>query len=59
MYLARFSYGVLPVHRQQALASSEVEAARAGGLKNRLPVPLTRGRGGAALQFEVEPTATS
>ena len=49
MYLARFSYDVLPANRQRAvdLIRREVEAAR-------LLVPLTRGQGGAALQFEVE-----
>lgn len=58
MYLARFSYDVLPVNRQRALGfiRQEVEAARAQGLKARLLVPLTRGQGGAALQFEVELT---
>lgn len=58
MYLARFSYDVLPINRQRALGfiRREVEAARAQGLKARLLVPLTRGQGGAALQFEVELT---
>src|SRR5216683_885254 len=57
MYLARFSYDVLPVNRQRALdfIRREVEAARGNGLNARLLVPLTRGHGdGAALQFEVE-----
>jgi hypothetical protein len=57
MYLARFSYCVLPVNRQRALdfIRREVEAARSNGLNARLLVPLTRGQGdGAALQFEVE-----
>ena len=56
MYLARFSYDVLPVNRRRAFEfiRQEVEAARAQGLKARLLVPLTRGQGGAALQFEVE-----
>ena len=57
MYLARFSYCVLPVNRQRALdfIRREVEAARGNGLNARLLVPLTRGHGdGAALQFEVE-----
>jgi len=59
MFLARFSYDVLPVNRQSAIGfiRREVEAARAGGLKARLLVPLTRGPGGAGLQFEVELTA--
>lgn len=59
MYLARFSYDVLPVDRQRALdlIRQEVEAARKAGLTARLLVPLTRGQGGAALQFEVELTS--
>lgn len=59
MYLARFSYDVLPVDRQRALdfIRREVEAARAQGLNARMLVPLTRGQGGAALQFEVELTS--
>ena len=57
MYLARFSYDVLPVDRQRAIdfIRREVEAARGNGLAARLLVPVTRGHGdGAALQFEVE-----
>lgn len=57
MYLARFSYDVLPINRQRAVdfIRREVEAARGNGLNARLLVPLTRGQGqGAALQFEVE-----
>ena len=57
MYLARFSYDVLPVNRQSAIdfIRREVEAARGNGLNARLLVPMTRGHGnGAALQFEVE-----
>ncbi|CAA9282378.1 MAG: hypothetical protein AVDCRST_MAG04-3823 [uncultured Acetobacteraceae bacterium] len=58
MYLARFSYDLLPVDRDRAMGfiRREVEAARAEGLNARLLVPLTRGEGGAALQFEVELT---
>jgi hypothetical protein len=58
MFLARFSYEILPVNRQRAveLIRREVEAARGKGLNARLLVPLTRGQGGAALQFEVELT---
>jgi hypothetical protein len=58
MYLARFSYDVLPVNRQRAVdfIRREVEAARSNGLNARLLVPLTRGHGGVALQFEVELT---
>jgi hypothetical protein len=56
MYLARFSYDVLPINRQRAIdfIRSEVEAARQTGLSARLLVPLTRSHGGAALQFEIE-----
>jgi hypothetical protein len=56
MYLARFSYDVLPVNRDRAmdLIRQEVEAAGRHGLPARLLVPMTRGHGGAALQFEVE-----
>jgi hypothetical protein len=59
MYLARFSYDVLPVNRQRAIEfiRREVAAAGANGLNARLLVPLTRGHGGAALQFEVELTS--
>ena len=35
----------------------EVQAARSVGLDARLLIPLTRGEGGAALQFEVELTS--
>ncbi|HEX5477535.1 MAG TPA: hypothetical protein VFX09_06745, partial [Burkholderiales bacterium] len=52
-----FSYDVLPADRQQAMdfIRREVEAAGKNGLKARLLVPMTRGRGdNAALQFEVE-----
>jgi hypothetical protein len=56
MYLARFSYDVLPTDRERAIAliRREVEAARRTGRNARLLVPLTRGHGGAALQFEVD-----
>ena len=57
MYLARFSYDLLPINRQRAVdfIRREVEAARAKGLNARLLVPLTRGPGqGASLQFEIE-----
>jgi hypothetical protein len=59
MYLARFSYDVLPVNRQRAidLIRREVEAAHRDGFNARMLVPLTRGRGGAALQFEIELTS--
>ncbi len=57
MYLARFSYDVLPINRQRAVdfIRREVNAARKNGLNARLLVPLTRGPGqGASLQFEIE-----
>lgn len=56
MYIARFSYSVLPLNRQRAieLIGREAQAAQDNGLSARLLVPLTRGPGGAALQFEVE-----
>ena len=56
MYIARFSYHVLPINRQRAIEfiHREVEAATRKNLKARLLVPLTRSHGGAALQFEVE-----
>ena len=56
MYVARFSYDVVPTDRQRALEciNREVQAAREHGLVARLLVPLTRSQGGAALQFEVE-----
>src|SRR5215472_11206991 len=57
MYVARFSYDVLPVNRQQALEfiRRERQAAEQSGLNARILVPLTRGQGGgAALQFELE-----
>jgi hypothetical protein len=59
MYLARFSYDLLPVDRHRAMEfiRRELDAARRQGLNARLLVPLTRGEGGAALQFEVELTS--
>lgn len=56
MYLARFSYDVLPVNRDRAVnfILREVKAARGRGLNARMLVPLTRGMGCAALQFEIE-----
>ena len=59
MYLARFSYDVLPINRGRAieLIRREAEAARSNGLNARLLVPLTRGLGQPALQFEVELTS--
>ena len=59
MYIARFSYEVLPINRQRAVdfIRREVEAARANGLTARMLVPLTRGLTGPALLFEVELTS--
>ena len=60
MYLARFSYDVLPVNRDRAIEfiRREVEAAKGKGLNARLLVPLTRGPSGTpALQFEIELTS--
>jgi hypothetical protein len=60
MYLARFSYDVLPVNRDRALEfiRREVQAAKGKGLSARLLVPLTRGSSGApSLQFEIELTS--
>lgn len=56
MYVVRFAYDVLPVDRDRAIAliRREVEAARRRGLTARLLVPLTRGRGEPALEYEVE-----
>ena len=56
MYVARFSYTFAPIHRKRALEflREEKAAAEKMGLTARVLVPLTRGRDGAALQFEVE-----
>jgi hypothetical protein len=56
MYIARFSYDLLPSNRQQGMSfiRREVQAARDAGLSARLLVPLTRAQGAAALQFEIE-----
>jgi hypothetical protein len=58
MYIARFSYEILPANRHRALEfiDREVQAAQRNGLNARLLVPLTRGYSGAALQFEIELT---
>jgi hypothetical protein len=58
MYLARFSYEISPVDRQQAIdfIRREVKAALDRGLHARLLVPLTRSHGGPALQFEIQVT---
>ena len=59
MYLARYSYHVLPVNRQRALEFIRKEAAAARGKRfnTRVLVPLTRGGEAASLQFEVELTS--
>ena len=56
MYLARFSYDVLPSNRRRALEfiRRELDAARKKNLQARVLVPLTRAHGAPALQFEVE-----
>ncbi len=56
MYVARFSYAIKPIDRDRALdlLGQEVRAAREQGMAARLLVPLTRGAGGPALQYEVE-----
>jgi hypothetical protein len=53
MYLARFSYDLLPINRERAIdfIRREMEAAQKEGLNARLLVPLTRGdSGGAAVR---------
>jgi hypothetical protein len=59
MYIARFSYSVLPINRQRAIdfIRREVDSAQRNELNARLLVPLTRGHGGPALQFEIELTS--
>jgi hypothetical protein len=59
MFIARFSYDVLPADRPKALefVRHEVQAARADGLDARMLIPLTRGHGGPALVFEVTLTS--
>ncbi|MYZ48259.1 hypothetical protein [Propylenella binzhouense] len=56
MYIARFSYDVLPVDRGQAMEfiRRELDEAREAGLSARLLVPFTRGPDCPALQFEIE-----
>jgi hypothetical protein len=60
MYVARFSYDLMPINGQQGIdfVRKEVETALRNGLNARLLVPLTRGQGGGpALQFELELTS--
>lgn len=54
MYLMRFAYDLLPANREKAVAliRREVDAAKPRGLRARLLIPLTRGRGDAALQYD-------
>ena len=56
MYVARFSYDVLPINRERAIdfIRREVKTASRARLKGRLLVPLTRAHAGSSLQFEVE-----
>ena len=56
MFIARFSYDLMPTSRQKALefTQQELPAARDSGFNDRILVTLTRGHAdGAALQFEV------
>lgn len=59
MYLVRFSYDVLPSNRQKAIEfiRREMKAALEQGLTAKVLIPITRGHGGAALQFEMELTS--
>src|ERR1700745_3648593 len=56
MYIARFSFDVLPINRQEAIdfIHREVAAATGQALKARLLIPVTRAHESASLQFEVE-----
>ncbi|HEY0801342.1 MAG TPA: hypothetical protein VGD54_10900 [Steroidobacteraceae bacterium] len=56
MYVARFSYSVMPANRQRAIEfiRQELRAAARVPLKARMLVPLTRAQGGPSLQFELE-----
>jgi hypothetical protein len=55
MYIARFSYRIMPTDRERALEllGQEVAAAREQGHEARLLIPLTRPPGGPALQYEL------
>lgn len=54
MHVARSSHAIKPICRGRALALLEREvAAQEQGMAARLLVPLTRGAGGPALQYEV------
>jgi hypothetical protein len=56
MYLVRFCYDLKPASRNAAIETirKEVEAAKLQGLQARLLIPQTRGREGAALEYELE-----
>jgi len=56
MYIARFSYDVLPINQRQAVdfIHRDVEVAARVPLNARLLVPLRRAHEAASLQFEVE-----
>ena len=56
MFVIRFSYFLMPANRNKAIEMirQEVEAAKAKGIESRLLIPLSRGRGGAALEYEIE-----
>jgi hypothetical protein len=56
MYIARFSYDLLPSNRQKGIEfiRREVKAARDKGLTAKLLIPVTRAQDGHALQFELE-----
>ena len=55
MYIARFSYAVLPVNRRNGIGyiHRETEASGRRSLKSRLLVPITRAPGASSLQFEL------
>ena len=54
MYLARFSYDVLPADRDTAieLIRRETQSPSGKALNARLLIPLTRGLGGPALRVD-------
>ena len=56
MYLVRFCYELKPTDRDTALkiVRREAQAAAEKGYTGRLLIPLTRGEGGAALEYELE-----
>ena len=56
MFVIRFSYFLMPANRNKAIEMirQEVEAAKTRGIESRLLIPLSRDRGGAALEYEIE-----